>query len=123
MSLTIQVPNIVVFESLYPKLKQVQSKTSLKKVIVVGFGGSRIKLDDEDIYFEDFLTHDNVIPEIPINTKEDVAILQYTGGTTGVSKGVMLTHLNLVSVTPEKLINFTKEYLAPYIRCRKKLNS
>lgn len=27
----------------------------------------------------------------------DVAVLQYTGGTTGVSKGVMLTHANLVA--------------------------
>jgi long-chain acyl-CoA synthetase len=28
---------------------------------------------------------------------EDIALLQYTGGTTGVSKGAMLTHSNLVS--------------------------
>jgi long-chain acyl-CoA synthetase len=28
---------------------------------------------------------------------EDIAVLQYTGGTTGVSKGVMLTHRNLVA--------------------------
>jgi long-chain acyl-CoA synthetase len=28
---------------------------------------------------------------------EDVAVLQYTGGTTGVAKGAMLTHYNLVS--------------------------
>ena len=28
---------------------------------------------------------------------EDVAVLQYTGGTTGVSKGAMLTHGNLVA--------------------------
>lgn len=30
-------------------------------------------------------------------TPEQVAVLQYTGGTTGVSKGVMLTHSNLIS--------------------------
>ncbi|HEY2421247.1 MAG TPA: long-chain fatty acid--CoA ligase [Neobacillus sp.] len=88
---------MVVFEALYPRIKQVQPKTSLKKVIVVGFGGNRIELADGDIYFEDFLTHDNVIPEIPIDITEDVALLQYTGGTTGVSKGVMLTHKNLLS--------------------------
>ncbi len=29
--------------------------------------------------------------------REDVAVLQYTGGTTGVAKGAMLTHANLVS--------------------------
>lgn len=32
-----------------------------------------------------------------LNPKEDLALLQYTGGTTGVSKGVMLTHFNLVA--------------------------
>jgi len=32
-----------------------------------------------------------------INPKEDVAVLQYTGGTTGVPKGAMLTHANLTA--------------------------
>lgn len=34
---------------------------------------------------------------VAINPKEDLALLQYTGGTTGFPKGVMLTHYNLVS--------------------------
>lgn len=29
----------------------------------------------------------------------DIALLQYTGGTTGISKGVMLTHSNLIANT------------------------
>ncbi len=34
----------------------------------------------------------------PVETKlEDLAVLQYTGGTTGVAKGAMLTHANLVA--------------------------
>ncbi|HSC69605.1 MAG TPA: AMP-binding protein [Cellvibrio sp.] len=33
------------------------------------------------------------VPQVP----EDVAVLQYTGGTTGVAKGAMLTHRNLVA--------------------------
>ena len=30
-------------------------------------------------------------------TREDIAFLQYTGGTTGVSKGAMLTHRNILA--------------------------
>jgi len=35
--------------------------------------------------------------KIVLDPKEDLALLQYTGGTTGFPKGVMLTHFNLVS--------------------------
>ncbi len=48
----------------------------LKSVIGVGLG---LKLDPVDV------------------TQDDVAFLQYTGGTTGVSKGAMLTHRNMVA--------------------------
>lgn len=41
-------------------------------------------------YSEDF-------EQVSINPKEDLALLQYTGGTTGKPKGVMLTHYNLVA--------------------------
>ncbi len=41
----------------------------------------------------------NSPPEAPRAklTAEDIAVLQYTGGTTGVSKGAILTHANLVA--------------------------
>lgn len=35
--------------------------------------------------------------KVEINPREDVALIQYTGGTTGHPKGVMLTHFNLVA--------------------------
>ncbi len=34
---------------------------------------------------------------VEVNPCEDVAVFQYTGGTTGLSKAAMLTHYNLVS--------------------------
>ncbi|MFN7948620.1 MAG: long-chain fatty acid--CoA ligase [Blastocatellia bacterium] len=39
------------------------------------------------------------LPRVEINAAEDIAVLQYTGGTTGVPKGAMLTHHNLFSNT------------------------
>lgn len=36
-------------------------------------------------------------PEVEVIPEEDVAVIQYTGGTTGTSKGAMLTHYNLVA--------------------------
>jgi len=46
-----------------------------------------------------FLTNKlrNEPPVLSINPMEDLAVIQYTGGTTGTSKGAMLTHYNLVS--------------------------
>ena len=38
----------------------------------------------------------HTLPDIAI-THDDIAFLQYTGGTTGVAKGAMLTHRNLVA--------------------------
>lgn len=35
--------------------------------------------------------------QTPVDPATDLALLQYTGGTTGVSRGAMLTHANLVS--------------------------
>ena len=40
-----------------------------------------------------------VIVKRPEPKAEDIAVLQYTGGTTGVAKGAMLTHRNLIANT------------------------
>lgn len=47
--------------------------------------------------FRDLLRHPPAEGPAPVNAREDVALLQYTGGTTGTSKGVMLTHYNLAA--------------------------
>ncbi len=41
------------------------------------------------------LANDGAYKKVAVNPMEDIAVLQYTGGTTGTPKGAMLTHYNL----------------------------
>lgn len=88
---------VVVYEPLLPRVKAVQSQTGVKRIIVFNLmpGGAKasggIHLFDAMV-----LPDDGASPNIAVDPSQDVALLQYTGGTTGVSKGVMLTHRNLV---------------------------
>jgi long-chain acyl-CoA synthetase len=43
----------------------------------------------------DLLDCEPDLPRVRIDPENDVAVLQYTGGTTGVPKGAMLTHYNI----------------------------
>lgn len=110
---------IIVLDLLYPRIERVREKTSLKDVIVtsikdflpfplnllyplkVAREGQKVKLPQRDgvKYLGDLLRTESEAIEVEVNPKEDLAILQYTGGTTGVPKGVMLTHFNLVANT------------------------
>ncbi|MHA2388969.1 MAG: long-chain-fatty-acid--CoA ligase [Candidatus Hodarchaeales archaeon] len=57
------------------------------------------RVQEEDILFQQMIQDGDPtkVPEVDINPKEDLALIQYTGGTTGVSKGAMLSHFNIVS--------------------------
>jgi long-chain acyl-CoA synthetase len=109
---------IVILENFAPTLDKVLHDTGLDTVIVsgagdlLGFPKSVIanfvvrhvrKLVPEyalpgAVRFPDAMSkghYENLVPQEL--THDDVAFLQYTGGTTGVSKGAVLTHRNLVA--------------------------
>ncbi|HWT02519.1 MAG TPA: 4-coumarate--CoA ligase family protein [Pyrinomonadaceae bacterium] len=47
--------------------------------------------------FSSLLQSEGTLPETKINPREDLIALPYSSGTTGVAKGVMLTHYNMVA--------------------------
>ncbi|MPT47268.1 MAG: long-chain fatty acid--CoA ligase [Sphingobium sp.] len=56
------------------------------------------KPDDPRITaFSRLIDNDGDAIAVPIDPEEDIALLQYTGGTTGTPKGAMLTHQNLTA--------------------------
>ena len=51
--------------------------------------------DASHVPFEELLNNEGGHEPATIDPENDVAVLQYTGGTTGVPKGAMLTHANI----------------------------
>jgi long-chain acyl-CoA synthetase len=54
-----------------------------------------IPKDDRHLPFDKLIDNDGGLDEADIDPETDVAVLQYTGGTTGFPKAVRLTHANL----------------------------
>ncbi len=101
---------IVVYEPLIPALQQVANETTMKQTIAVNFP-EQAKDGEAIVSFESFMAQaTGSVVEPDIDPAEDVAVLQYTGGTTGLSKGAMLTHRNLVANIIQTFTYFESEF-------------
>jgi long-chain acyl-CoA synthetase len=53
--------------------------------------------DGRHLRFAELVANDGAYRPVELHPREDIAVLQYTGGTTGVPKGAMLTHANVAA--------------------------
>ncbi|GAV23522.1 long-chain-fatty-acid--CoA ligase [Carboxydothermus pertinax] len=91
---------IILLDVLYPRAQAVKGNTALKNIIVVSIpliGTYNGEFGPGVYKFSDLISDSEPSPPEVTVTPDDVAVLQYTGGTTGISKGAMLTHKNLVA--------------------------
>lgn len=106
-----------VMSNVYKQIKEAQPQTKIKKIVVTNikdyfppvlallFGltkekkmGFRVELAPDDIWFKELISSHKPEerPKLEIGP-EDIAIFQYSGGTTGISKGAIALHRNLVA--------------------------
>ncbi|MER2089139.1 MAG: AMP-binding protein [Sporosarcina sp.] len=110
---------IISLDILYPRISKVVKDTALEHVIITGIKdylpfpknliypfiqkkehGIKVKVEHRGMnhLFTEIMKIAKSDPiDYEFDYDEDVALLQYTGGTTGPPKGVMLTHANLIS--------------------------
>jgi acyl-CoA synthetase (AMP-forming)/AMP-acid ligase II len=72
------------------KALEAADRSGVEEVFVLGEGEGATP-------FADLLTAGDTPPAVEIDPANDLVVLPYSSGTTGVNKGVMLTHRNLVA--------------------------
>ena len=108
-------------EVLLPKLMPLCGRTPLKAVVVGRMADilpfpknllypwikrreiARVADRPGLLWFSDLLANDGRLRPPPVDPDRDIAVLQYTGGTTGTPKAAALTHANL-QVNAEQLV-------------------
>ena len=118
---------LVALDFLFPEVKKVGKWIKLKNVIVTSFRdylpempilALPPEIEQPEVAFPealDFLEILRKSPAQPVseitNLKEDIALLQYTGGTTGLPKGAIITHYTLAHnvVGTTLFYGYTKE--------------
>jgi long-chain acyl-CoA synthetase len=119
---TTKVETLISFDLVMSVVQMVAKEVGLKRIVITkvtdyinGFGTSTavsLDLDEGWHHFSELITSstETQISSIAINPK-DTAMIQFTGGTTGVPKGALLTHANIVAAT-----FCTTIWGAPYIK-------
>jgi long-chain acyl-CoA synthetase len=113
---------VIIFSGSTPTLAEVIDETPVKTVVTVGLGdgvGLPIPSPAVDprlpnaVRFADVLAEGAALTLEPVELAgDDILFFQYTGGTTGLSKGAVLTHRNLVANT-EQYKAFMPEAIEP----------
>ena len=117
--------------TLYPQAEKLLGSTRLKRLVVGEFAEyalapgpvkafmtaqkmlSEVGRDERIVAFRDLLDNDGRLPRMPSAIRrEALAVIQYTGGTTGLPKGAMLTHANL-TVACAQYLESTKSLPEP----------
>ena len=107
---------LIVLDLFYPIVQKIKDEAKPKRIIVTGIkdylptvkrvlGSLLGKVPSHKVekepgihFFQDLIKGHFPNPsEVDVDPMDDLAILQYTGGTTGIPKGAMITHYNLVS--------------------------
>jgi long-chain acyl-CoA synthetase len=94
--------NLLTLDALAPAVLAVREQTKIENTIITSLAEYSLAATapaaiEGTLRFADLLGEidEPELPRVEINPDEDVAVLQYTGGTTGVPKGAMLTHYNI----------------------------